>query len=196
MSDSGPAYDAPPRRGDDRMRPLTLVVIGLLLVIGDFTIDGFDLLPDPVGWLVVVLGLAPLRDRHRGFLVGYWSAIALVPLSLLLFSSADLLDGSAQRAVAVLDALTSLAVEAGVLVAVAALTRNEGTRRIARVALVLDVMLTVVETLLALLGPQESTDATGGAAVVVVLAVVGVLALVIAALIWLYRVGQEAEFAR
>lgn len=196
MSGAGPAYDSAPPRGDDRMRPLTLVVLGFLLVIADFSIDGFDLLPDPIGWLLVVLGLAPLRDRHAGFTAAYWAAIVLVPLSLLLFSSTDLLAGGAQRAVTVLDQLTQFAVEAGVLIAVAALSQRERTRRIALVALAIDAVLTVAQIVLALVGPAQQTDVSGGAAGIVVLGVLLVLGLVLAALVWLYRVGQEPEFAR
>ena len=49
------------------MTPLGAVVAGLLIVLFDLRVSGFDLLLDPVGWLVVVGGLRRLP------LSGPWS---------------------------------------------------------------------------------------------------------------------------
>ncbi|QWC84223.1 hypothetical protein KLP28_11560 [Nocardioidaceae bacterium] len=193
---SGPAYDSAPPGGGERARPLTLVVIGFLVVIADLRADGFDLLPDPIGWVLVVIGLAPLRGRHPGFSVAYGTAIALVPLSLLLLSSVDLLDGAAARAASLLDTLTTVAVEAGVLLGVAALTARERTRRIALVALAGAALAAVIGAASALFAPVEQTTVSGGSAALLVVVVVAVLVLLLAALLWLYRVGAEPEFRR
>ncbi len=49
------------------MPPLGKVVLGFLLVVLDFRIDGFDLIPDVLGWLLVLVGLMPLAGRSPGF---------------------------------------------------------------------------------------------------------------------------------
>ena len=53
------------------MKPLLNVVGGLILVFLDLRVGGgglqLDLLPDPVGWVVVMVALAPV---HQGFRVG------------------------------------------------------------------------------------------------------------------------------
>ena len=41
-------------------RPLTLVAGGLALVVTDFRTESLDLLPDPVGWILVAIGAAAL----------------------------------------------------------------------------------------------------------------------------------------
>lgn len=41
-------------------RPLLLVASGLVLVITDFRTESLDLLPDPVGWILVAIGAAAL----------------------------------------------------------------------------------------------------------------------------------------
>lgn len=46
--------------------PLRFVVCGFLLVICNITIDEFDILPDPVGWLLVVVGLRRLASHFGG----------------------------------------------------------------------------------------------------------------------------------
>lgn len=45
------------------MLALQWVAIGLVVVLLDLAAQGWDLLPDPLGWLLVLLGLARLRDR-------------------------------------------------------------------------------------------------------------------------------------
>ncbi len=56
------------------MKPLLNVVGGLILVFLDLRVGGgglqLDLLPDPVGWVVVMVALARLAPVHQGFRVG------------------------------------------------------------------------------------------------------------------------------
>lgn len=42
-------------------RPLPLIAGGLALVLVDFRAESLDLLPDPVGWLLVAVGAMTLE---------------------------------------------------------------------------------------------------------------------------------------
>jgi hypothetical protein len=49
--------------------PLKTLAIGLLVVVVDFKVNGYDLVPDPIGWAVFLSGLAglPSSTRWRGW---------------------------------------------------------------------------------------------------------------------------------
>ena len=49
------------------LRSLRLVFWGLIAVVDDDRIDGPDLVPDPVAWLVALVGVARLARLHPGF---------------------------------------------------------------------------------------------------------------------------------
>ncbi|MEG3616244.1 hypothetical protein [Isoptericola haloaureus] len=57
------------------MRPLLLVLWGLLVVAVDLKIEGFDLVVDLVGWALVARGLGTLAPRGTGFAVGAWAGV-------------------------------------------------------------------------------------------------------------------------
>lgn len=66
------------------MTSLQTVVMGLVIVFLDVPPDGFDWVADPIGWLVVLVGLAPLADRlpnHRGVTVTAWVCLAFSVVS-------------------------------------------------------------------------------------------------------------------
>jgi hypothetical protein len=46
--------------------PLQKVAMGLVIVLVDAFFAGYDAVPDPVGWLMVLAGLLPLRARLEG----------------------------------------------------------------------------------------------------------------------------------
>ena len=61
------------------MTALQTVVMGLVIVFLDVPPDGFDWVADPFGWLLVVLGLAPLKGavpNHLGLTVTAWICLA------------------------------------------------------------------------------------------------------------------------
>ncbi|RYP83811.1 hypothetical protein EKO23_18095 [Nocardioides guangzhouensis] len=47
------------------MTPLQRIAMGLVVVVLD-TVGGYDLLPDPLGWLLVLWGVAALPGTERG----------------------------------------------------------------------------------------------------------------------------------
>ena len=59
------------------VKPLQAVAMGLVIVLLGVTVAGYDLLADPIGWLLVLVGLATLPAPGRGALQ------ALATLSLL-----------------------------------------------------------------------------------------------------------------
>ena len=58
------------------MRPLQSIAMGLLVVALTASFHGYDALPDPVGWVLVLLGLRGLGLPQRGALLTL-TAIAL-----------------------------------------------------------------------------------------------------------------------
>lgn len=89
--------------------PLRFVVCGFLLVICSITIDEVDILPDPVGWLLVVVGLRRLASHFGGsfnlalYFAGAAGVVSVV--ELLMNTSGE------SAALAVVSTVLSLAAE-------------------------------------------------------------------------------------
>lgn len=66
------------------MTPLQKIAMGLVIVIIDPDIAGYDAVPDVLGWLLVVLGLIDLRERLSGFAALVVLAVVSGGVSLLL----------------------------------------------------------------------------------------------------------------
>ena len=67
------------------MRSLQTVAMGLVIVFLDVGSDGWDWVADPVGWILVLVGLAPLKERLRGYaalVVVAWACLAVSVLTL------------------------------------------------------------------------------------------------------------------
>ena len=68
------------------MRPLQSIGLGLVLVVLDASVGdpGLDLVPDPLGWVLVLLGVRrlPARVGHRSLLLGLAAVAGLVSLVL------------------------------------------------------------------------------------------------------------------
>ena len=67
------------------MTPLQRVAMGLVIVVVD-TLGGYDLLPDVLGWALVLWGLAGLPGEDRGAL--RYSAVVAAVMSVLLYPPA------------------------------------------------------------------------------------------------------------
>ena len=57
------------------MTPLQKIAMGLVITLVDVLAAGYDIIPDVLGWVLVVLGLLELRDRI--------TVTTLVPMSVL-----------------------------------------------------------------------------------------------------------------
>lgn len=68
--------------------------MGLVIVFLDVGADGWDWVADPIGWVLVLMGLSPLKEivpGHRGAVLGAWLCLAV---SVVTFppDSVDILD--------------------------------------------------------------------------------------------------------
>ncbi len=66
------------------MTSLQTVVLGLVIVFLDIPPDGYDWIADPVGWVLVLLGLAPLAGplpNQRGLVVAGWICLLFAVVS-------------------------------------------------------------------------------------------------------------------
>jgi hypothetical protein len=69
------------------MTPLGIVSLGLIFAFVDLRIDGFDLVPDVVGWIICAFGFARLEPRGKrwkqarqlSIVSAAWQALLLVP---------------------------------------------------------------------------------------------------------------------
>jgi hypothetical protein len=69
-----------------RVRPLLRVFTGFLVVTVDLNLlVGFDVLLDPVGWLMVISGVGGMARRHRAFGVAEGFAVAGLLCSLVAY---------------------------------------------------------------------------------------------------------------
>jgi hypothetical protein len=60
------------------VKPLQAVGMGLVIVLLTAPVHGYDLLPDPLGWLLALTGLRTLTCPQRGTLLGLaWLAFAV-----------------------------------------------------------------------------------------------------------------------
>jgi hypothetical protein len=67
------------------MRSLATAALGLVIVVLDVSINGWDVTADPAGWLLVLVGLHDLRGHPRhGLLVGL-ATLALAVSAVLWF---------------------------------------------------------------------------------------------------------------
>ena len=64
------------------MRPLSVISVGLALVVLDFRTESLDLLPDPVGWVLVALGSWKLALVTTSWTAGITAALSVADAAL------------------------------------------------------------------------------------------------------------------
>lgn len=69
----GPKLPGEGYRG--RMRPSRLLALGLALVTFNLYLGRVDVLPNPLGWLLVVLALRQLAHQHRLLTAAMWCSV-------------------------------------------------------------------------------------------------------------------------
>ncbi|MBN2584165.1 MAG: hypothetical protein JXL80_13970 [Planctomycetes bacterium] len=63
--------------------PMLVVMVGLLMTLIDFwRYDGWDVLPDPLGYALIFMALGPLARDERRLKIARWIAFALVLVSV------------------------------------------------------------------------------------------------------------------
>lgn len=133
------------------MRPLQSIAMGLLVIVLVAPVHGYDILPDPIGWVLVLLGLRdlPLDLSYRSPLTGLASVAGVTSAALWVPGLRDpfeRLDDSLAWAASLPQAAFFTVLTAALSVAAA---RAEDTRA-ARWLLVLRTLVVVVAVLPAL----------------------------------------------
>lgn len=142
------------------MRPLTLVAAGFLLVSIDVNLfSGFDVLLDPVGWLLAISGSSRLARRGRGFEIAEGLAIAGLLGSIVVYIPE--VSGTATFFV-----IADWVIQTGFVVAtctglIAIAARDKVVRRHADVIRWSDIALTVGQVLVTLAVPHDTGSALG-----------------------------------
>lgn len=71
------------------LKPLSTVAWAQLLVFFDFRIDGLDIIPDPLGWVIAAVALGTLSRLHVGFQVAAVAGWVAVLPSVIEMLDAD-----------------------------------------------------------------------------------------------------------
>ncbi|NYG56644.1 hypothetical protein [Nocardioides perillae] len=164
---------------DPRLAPLRTMAFGLLVVLVDLRFDGFDVLPDPVGWVVAVVVVSRLAGLHRAFTVATAASVVCLLVSVPGVLATDL------GLLGALDTAATTVFVFAVCTAVRALVRDEAVA--ADQLRWADLGLTVVLVALLLLAVLE--PGVGVLALVVGLCLLIVFVLF---LLLLARVGRAA----
>ncbi|CAM3055636.1 hypothetical protein PASE110613_14630 [Paenibacillus sediminis] len=61
------------------------ILWGLLLVVLDFRFGTFDVLPDVLGYVLIIIGLSTLKTIDRHFTISWWAAAAMIVISIVTF---------------------------------------------------------------------------------------------------------------
>jgi hypothetical protein len=155
-----------------------MIAAGLGPVVADLRYNGFDLIPDLMGWAVVLSGLAKLVGRSPWFTAGAVAAACgvLVGLPLLLAEPGPLLSA--------VEGVVLAVVVFGTCTGIRDVVANERTRGTANLFRWAELVLTLVALPATLLvGP---TEVTGTAAFGVVVGVLAALAFFACFLVFLW----------
>jgi hypothetical protein len=170
------------------MPPLGKLVVGLLLVIADFRIDGFDVVPDVIGWLVVLAGLLPLAGRSRGFAAAGAAAAVGVLLALpQLVAPPGPLPGF-------LEGVAETVMVFGTCTGVIALVTDPRVRRTANTIRWADLAVFAVGTVLGL-GADGSLTVAGATAGLLLVLVVVTLGIVVWFLVFVWSQRHRPELS-
>lgn len=170
------------------MPPLARVALGLVIVVLDLRFEGVDLMPDPVGWALVLWGLVPLAGRHRGFGAGVAAALvgALLSVPQVLAEPGE--------ALGTLQAVVETVLVFGTCTAIGGLADEARVRTTANRIRWTDLGLTVVLTGLASLPVEQPRDVTGVAALAVALGL-ATLVVMVWFLVFLLGVRHRPAFS-
>ena len=158
------------------MPSLAKVAWGLILVFVDLRFDGFDVVPDLVGWILVLAGITPLSKLSGWFAVAFWAGAAgLLAAVVQLLEPTNavgaILEGSAQMMVCV-----------GITTAVIAMLPDEDLVRRARMVRGWSVGLGLLGIAAVVLGPRERVEVDRALVPLLLVVVVAALALMV---VWL-----------
>jgi hypothetical protein len=151
-----------------------LIVAGLLIVVCDLRVDGFDLISDPIGWILVLVALLGLTRLHVGFVL----AAAAAGLGTLVGCGAVLDEPGVM--LRELESIAMTGVVFGTCTAVVALAASSRDRSAANTIRWIDLGLTALGFVAAFLSGGETVEVGEEGA----LLIVPLLLLAFGVLIW------------
>ena len=172
------------------MHPLRRVFWGFLIVFVDIRLGGFDVIPDVIGWVIVLAGLLAVSAQHAALRIALIAAsIALVVgfVTEYVLASPSTADGTVWG---VLDTVASTVFIFAMCTGMRDLARAAGNERIAAQADVvrwLDVALTVVVLAIAAAAgfPEERIGIGSSSALpLLALPLLAFVAIALAVVIW------------
>ncbi|HSX66918.1 hypothetical protein [Nocardioides sp.] len=164
-----------------------MLVLGLLIVLVDLRFNGFDIVSDPVGWVLAMVVLLGLARRHTGFAVAAASAIAGTFVSLCTVLSEP------GTVLSVVEGVALTGVVFGTCTALIALALSPTDRRAADIIRWLDLGLTVLSLLAAGTAGDETVQVGGAAGLLVVIGVMAAIVTVVWFLVVVWRVELRPE---
>jgi hypothetical protein len=162
-----------------------LFVTGFVVILFDLRFEGFDIISDPIGWLLVLIALVGLTRRHAGFVLAAASALAGVVVSLGTVLAPP---GSV---ITTLEDVVLTGVVFGTCTAFCALAASARDRSAANTIRWLELAITVIAAFVPTLTGEEKVAVEGAAVVPFVLVLVVVFAVVIWFLVLAWRVELE-----
>lgn len=144
------------------MNGLRLAGIGMIVILADLKIDGFDLIVDAVGWVLVYVGLTRLSRLIADFKPARIATAPAMLFSLLEFTRAE---GVPAQTIAIVAPITTEAVvvvlTCAALMRVAKRAGDEATAATAGHVRLANLMMTLIAVVLTILAESEPSDVTG-----------------------------------
>lgn len=154
------------------MNGLRLAGMGMIVVLADLKVGGFDLIVDAVGWVLVYAGLARLTRLAADF-----KPAKLVTGPAILFSFFEFTrpEGTTAESIAIVGLVTTVAVvvlTCTALMRVAKRAGDEATAATAGHVRLANLLMTLVAVVVAILADSEPSEVTGGAGLLVLLLII------------------------
>jgi hypothetical protein len=160
-----------------------MVVAGLGLIVADFRFNGFDFIPDVVGWGFLLGGLVKLRGRSP------WFTAAAVAAAFGVLVGIPQQFGEASPALSAVEGLVLGVFVFSTLTGIRAVVGSERTRNTANLLRWSDLTVSVLGALGPVLGGP--TEVSGLGVPLLVLAVLAALGLVVWLLVFLWSIRHD-----
>jgi len=146
------------------LKSLATVAWAQLLVFLDFRIDGLDVIPDPLGWVIAAVALGSLGDLHPGYRIAAGACVvAVIP------SAVDWIDPAGTPVAVIITVASTVFIFATCTALMATAPMLSGSANVVRWA---DLWLTCASV--PLIVAAEGDDSLDALVVVAIVATLGV----------------------